>query len=121
MDRAATINADVVLSRSADDDDLGAVSGEGADDVMAAVAAMTRRDRNLEASLPRQKAAHAPAQTSGEPASDSDDEARVPSMSSCKCGICSGLVCGAVQQRTCCLCYVRTAGFLCCIRHSVCS
>ena len=57
------------------DDDLGAVSGEGADDVMAAVAAMKRRDRTLEASLPA-KAGNAPAQAGGQSASDSDDEAR---------------------------------------------
>ena len=47
---------------------------------MAAVAAMTRRDRTLEASLPQQHADGAPNGTLGEPASDSDDEAILSSL-----------------------------------------
>lgn len=50
-----------------------------ADEVMAVVAAMRRRDRALEASLPR-KAADAATAAADEPASDSDDEASIAAM-----------------------------------------
>ena len=55
------------------DDDMDAGSDGEADEVMAAVAAMRRRDRVLQASLPR-NAADAPIGPADEPASDSDDE-----------------------------------------------
>ncbi len=80
----------MVLSHHVDDDS-GAANGEGVDDVMAAVAAMTRRDRKLEASLP-QKAANAPAPTEGEPGSDSDDEARFHTVFRGGCCLCFGRV-----------------------------
>ena len=74
----------LVSLRPADDNMLAAGDAE-ADEVMAAVAAMRRRDRALEAKLLR-NAADPPSDAADEPATDSDDEAYYLAMTQTSLG-----------------------------------